>query len=106
MIVEADLGHEIRLILARTLPGFCAYDTVAEIDAVVELKRGEDSNATLVPLAAEDALEAALQNVVSPEFDPMEVIHLMKRQSERERLLRLMVGPGSTEQALDLLLGL
>ncbi len=104
MIVEADLGHEIRLILARSLPGFCPYDTVAEIDAVVELKRGVENGATLVPVAAEDAVEAALQNVVSPEYEPMEIVRLMKRQAENGSLYRLTVGPGSTEQALDLLL--
>ncbi len=104
MVVEADLGYEIRLILARTLPGFCPYDTVAEIDAVVELKRGADGEALLAPLAAQEALDAALQNVASPDFDPMEIVRLMKRQSERGRLFRLTAGPGCSEQALDLLL--
>ncbi|MBT5040401.1 MAG: hypothetical protein HOM52_17995 [Rhodospirillaceae bacterium] len=104
MVVEADLGHEIRFILARTLPGFCPYDAVAGVGVVVELKRGVEGGATLAPLAAEDAVEAALQNVVSPEYEPMEIVRLMKRQAENGRLFRLTVGPGGTEHALDLLL--
>ena len=106
MVVEADLGHEIRLILARGLPGFCPYETVAEVNVVVELKRGTEGGATLASMAAEDAVEAALQNVVSPEYEPMEIVRLMKRHSENGSLYRLTVGPGATEQALDLLLAI
>jgi len=105
-MVEADLGTEIRLILARSMAGFCAYDTVADVDVVVELKRGADCETTLEDLAPGDALDAALKNVVSPDFDPMGVVRLIKRQAEGNRLLRLTVGPGCTEQALDLLLAL
>lgn len=36
----------------------------------------------------------------------MGVVRLIKRQAEAERLFRLTVAPGGTEQALDLLLNL
>ena len=106
MMVKADLGYEIRLILARALPGFCAYGTEAEIDVLVELRRGAEGETTLAPLAPEAARDAALHNVVSPEFDPMAIIRLIKRQAEKGKLYRLTVGPGATGRALDLLLAL
>ncbi len=105
-MVKADLGHEIRLILARTLPGFSAYGTETNVNILVELKRGAGGETLLVPLAPGEALDSALENVVSPDFDPMGVVRLIKRQAEAERLFRLTVAPGGTERALDLLLNL
>ena len=104
MMVKADLGHEIRLILARALPGFSAYDSETNVDLLVELKRGTGGETSLTPLEPGDALDSVLENVVSPDFDPMGVVRLIKRQAEGNRLFRLTVDEDSTEQALDLLL--
>jgi hypothetical protein len=104
MMVKADLGHEIRLILARALPGFSAYDSEANVNLLVELKRGASGETSLTPLAPGDALDSVLENVVSPDFDPMGVVRLIKRQAEGGKLFRLTVDEDSTERALDLLL--
>ena len=106
MMVKADLGHEIRLILARSLPGFSAYGSETNVNILVELKRGTGGETSLTPLAPGEALDSALENVVSPDFDPMGVVRLIKRQAEAERLFRLTVAPDGTERALDLLLTL
>ena len=104
LAVKADLGHEIRLILARALPGFLAYDTEPNVDLLVELKRDAGAGTSLTPLAPGEALNSVLENVVSPDFDPMEIVRFVKRQAEAKRLFRLTVAPGATEHALDLLL--
>lgn len=59
---------------------------------------------SLTPLAPKEALDSVLENVVSPDFDPMEIVRLVKRRTEAKRLFRLTVAPGATEHALDLLL--
>jgi hypothetical protein len=103
LMVKADIGYEIRLILARSLPGFCAYGQDAEVDIVVELKRGAAGETALSPLDPGVALDAAFQNVVSPEFDSMGMVRMIKHQSAENRLFRLTIGPNDSEKALDLL---
>ena len=99
MVVKADLGHEIRLILARSLPGFSAYGIETNVNYLVELKRGAGGETSLIPLAPGEALDSALENVVSPDFDPMGVVRLIKRQAVAERLFRLTVAPGGSARA-------
>ena len=106
LMVKADIGYEIRLILARSLPGFCAYGQDAEVDIVVELKPGTAGETALSPLDPGLALDAAFQNVVSPEFDSMGMVRMIKHQSAENRLFRLTIGPNDSEKALDLLLAL
>jgi len=73
---------------------------------LVELKRGAGGETSLIQLTPGEALNSAMENVVSPDFDPMGVVRLIKRQAEAERLFCLTVAPGGTERALDLLLNL
>ncbi len=51
-----------------------------------------------------EALDSALENVVSPDFDPMDVVRLIRCQAETESVFRLTVALGATERALNLLL--
>ncbi len=74
------------------------------MNLLVELKRGASGETSLTPLAPGDALDSVLENVVSPDFDPMGVVRLIKRQAEGGKLFRLTVDEDSTERALDLLL--
>jgi len=103
-MVKADLGHEIRLILARSQPGFLPYGSETNVKVLVELRRGTAGDTSLMPLEPEAALNSVLENIVLPDFDTMEIGRFVKCQAESNRLFRLTVAPGGTGRALDLLL--
>ena len=103
-MVKADLGHEIRLILARSQPGFSPYGSETNVNVLVELERGTDGETSLTPVKPEAALDSVIENVVSPDFHAMGIVRFVKRQAERNCLFRLTVAPGGTQRALDLLL--
>ena len=94
-MVKADLGHEIRLILARSQPGFLPYGSETNVKVLVELRRGTAGDTSLMPLEPEAALNSVLENIVSPDFDTMEIVRFVKRQAESNRLFRLTVAPGA-----------
>ena len=106
MTAAALVGAERRVMLARALPGFSAYDRALPIHALVRLERATSGPSRLVPLEPDAALDAVMGCITSPDFEPMAVVRLLKRLAEANALHRLAVGEHETEAALDLLLAL
>ncbi len=71
---------------------------------LVEQKRCAGGEISLILLMPREALDSALENVVSPDFDPMDVVRLIRCQAETESVFRLTVALGATERALNLML--
>jgi hypothetical protein len=101
----ATVGKERRLILARSLPGFAPYESFTPIHTLVELERAE-RGVTLAPLEPSGALDTALLNLVSADFNPTAAVRLIKQQADRKRLFRLRSALTEIDKALDLLLKL
>lgn len=105
LVVKAAVGAERRVILARSLPGFASYDSARPIRALIQLERVA-SGTRLEPIEPSAALEVALRNIVSPDFNPTAVVRLIKSQADQRRLYRLSIGQDQIDAALDLLLKL
>lgn len=103
LCVKAAVGVERRVILARSLPGFVDYEERRPIRALVQVERTTDKT-RLEAIEPSAALEVALRNIISPDFNPTAVVRLIKSQADQRSLYRLSVGPDQTETALDRLL--
>lgn len=95
-----------RFIVSRGLPGIDPYGTPRPVRALVDLvRRNDEPGARLAPLPAPEAYERMLPEMISPHRDPLALLRLIKRLAATGRLVRLTVGDGDIDAALDLLTG-
>ncbi len=102
LFAKAAVGPDRRIILARTLPGFLSYGETRPIRALVQVERTADET-QLEAIEPSAALSVALRNIVSSDFNPTAVVHLIKSQADQGSLYRLRIGPDQIDAALDLL---
>jgi hypothetical protein len=96
-VATARVGAEWRVVLARSLKGFVAFDEERPIRALIQLERGGEG----VSLEPSEALGVALRNIVSPDFNPTAAVRLLKAQADQHRLYRLSIGERQVDAALD-----
>lgn len=100
LVVRAAVGAERRIILARSLPGFVGYGDARPIRALIQVERAPGQT-RLEPIEPSAALEVALRNIISSDFNPTAVVRLIKNQADHGSLYRLSIGPGQIDAALD-----
>ncbi len=97
-----QIRDDRRFILSRGVSGMEPYGTGRPVRALVELVRRDDEpGARLAPLAARDAYDRMLPEMISPHRDPLALLRLIKRLAAAGRLVRLTVGDGEIDAALD-----
>ena len=106
-VPEADglvgrIRDDRRFIISRGLPGIEPYGTARPVRALVELvRRNAEPGARVAPLPLREAYDRMLPEMISPQREPLALLRLIKRLAAAGRLVRLTVGDGEIDTALD-----
>jgi hypothetical protein len=98
-----SLGGDRRLVMARSLPGFRRYGDAAPMRALVWLTRGGDTRSRIDRVRMIEAIDDLLAQAALAGHTPMDFMRLVKAHSSDDRLIRLTVGDGEFDEAIELL---